>query len=246
MEAVSTFAGGIAHNFNNILGAIIGNTELARLDATGDLKIERNLRAALKAGIRARDLVQQILAFSSRAEEERKPLMIQPIVKDSLKLLTASLPATIKIRKNMDTQCGPILAVPTQVHQVVMNLCTNAYHAMRDKGGLLEVILKEEYIGRNGSGLNLPPGTYLRLSVSDTGHGMNEEILDRIFNPYYTTKPPGEGTGMGLSVVHGIVTSLGGDIRVLSEPGQGSTFHVYLPRTESEVFESKSFPNRGR
>jgi CheY-like chemotaxis protein len=182
----------------------------------------------------AKGLVQQILTFSRRSEKERKPLKIQPIIKESLKLLRASLPTTVEIRQNIDNECGAILADPTRIYQVMMNLCTNAYHAMREKGGILEVALTEVNIDSPDliPNLDLNPGTYLRLAVSDTGHGMDRAVVERIFDPYFTTKGPGEGTGLGLSVVHGIVRSHDGYITVYSELGEGTTFHIYLPRIE--------------
>ena len=234
MEAIGTLAGGIAHDFNNILLPIIGYTEMAITDVPQDSLIRKNLAEVLKAAELAKGLVQQILTFSRLSEKERKPLMIQPIIKESLKLLRASLPSTIEIRQNIDNECGAILADPTQIYQVMMNLCTNAYHAMREKGGILEVTLTEMDIDSPDliPNLDLNPGQYLRLAVSDTGHGMDRTVVERIFDPYFTTKGLGEGTGLGLSVVHGIVRSHDGYITVYSEPGEGTTFHIYLPRIE--------------
>jgi CheY-like chemotaxis protein len=188
----------------------------------------------MKAAQRAKDLVQQILSFSRQGREERKPLDIQPVIKEGLKLLRASLPATIEIRQDMEENLGTIEADPTQVYQVLMNLCTNAAHAMDEKGGVLGVSLGN--VDVNGGGPAAPagiePGPYLRLRVGDTGHGISPEILKRIFDPYFTTKEVGKGTGLGLSVVHGIVKSYGGGITVASEVGRGSTFDVYFPRIE--------------
>jgi PAS domain S-box-containing protein len=234
MEAIGTLAGGIAHDFNNILLPIIGYTEMAMLDVPQDSLIRKNLGEVLKAADLAKGLVQQILTFSRRSEKERKPLKIQPIIKQSLKLLRASLPTTIEIRHNIDDDCGAILGDPTQIYQVMMNICTNAYHAMREKGGIMEVTLTEMYIDSPDliPDLDLNPGQYLRLAVSDTGHGMAREVVERIFDPYFTTKGMGEGTGLGLSVVHGIVRSHDGYITVYSEPNEGTTFHIYLPRIE--------------
>ncbi len=234
MEAIGTLAGGIAHDFNNILLPIIGYTEMAMTDVPKDSLIRKNLAEVLKAAELAKGLVQQILTFSRRSEKERKPLKIQPIIKESLKLLRASLPTTVEIRQNIDNECGAILADPTRIYQVMMNLCTNAYHAMREKGGILEVALTEVNIDSPDliPNLDLNPGTYLRLAVSDTGHGMDRAVVERIFDPYFTTKGPGEGTGLGLSVVHGIVRSHDGYITVYSELGEGTTFHIYLPRIE--------------
>ncbi len=235
MEAIGTLAGGIAHDFNNVLYPIVGYTEMSIDDVTQGSIVQRNLKEVLKAATRAQDLVRQILTFSRQSEQVRKPLKLQPIIKDALKLLRASLPSTIKIIQNIDTECGAVEADHVQIHQVLMNLCTNAFHAMREKGGELEVTLTEADIdsGDLASDLGLKPGPYLKLTVSDTGHGMDRDVAARIFDPYFTTKAPGAGTGMGLSVVHGIVKSHGGDIKVYSVEGEGSAFHVYLPEIES-------------
>jgi CheY-like chemotaxis protein/anti-sigma regulatory factor (Ser/Thr protein kinase) len=182
--------------------------------------------------------VKQILAFSRQAEMERAPIKIQLVVKEALRLLRASLPTTISITRNINEECGPVLADPTSIHRIVMNLCTNAYHAMREKGGQLKVTLEETTIADSDRdripALDLNPGRYLKLTVSDTGHGMSHDVQEKIFDPYFTTKPPGEGTGMGLAVVHGIVKSYGGDIFVQSEIGKGTIFQLYFPRIESE------------
>lgn len=234
MEAIGTLAGGIAHDFNNILSLIIGYTELAMGNLPEDSLARSNMNKLLKAGDRAKDLVKQILTFSRHTEQAQKPVLIQPIVKEALKLLRATLPTTIEIRQNISTT-SMVLADPTQLHQVIMNLCTNAYHAMNEKGGVLDVSLTDidldaEFTSKH---LNTYPGPYLRLTVSDTGQGIEEEALDRIFEPYYTTKKKSGGTGMGLAVVHGIVKSHSGIITVYSKPGKGSTFNVFLPRIES-------------
>jgi signal transduction histidine kinase/ActR/RegA family two-component response regulator len=237
MEAIGSLAGGIAHDFNNILLPIIGYTEMAITDVPQGSLTRKNLGEVLKAAELAKGLVQQILTFSRRSKKERKPLMIQPIIKESLKLLRASLPSTIEIRQNIDNKCGAILADPTQIYQVMMNLCTNAYHAMREKGGILEVTLTEVNIDSPDLPLNLDlnQGPYLRLAISDTGHGMDRAVVERIFDPYFTTKAPGEGTGLGLSVVHGIIRSHDGYITVYSEPGEGTTFYIYLPRIDVDA-----------
>ncbi|MDY6971931.1 MAG: response regulator [Thermodesulfobacteriota bacterium] len=231
MEAIGTMAGGIAHDFNNILYPIIGFTEMTIDDVPEESIARSNLEEILKAAKRARDLVQQILTFSRQTYSTPKPFMIQPVLKEALKLLRASLPSSIEIRHDIDTHCGPVLADPTQIHQVIMNLCTNAFHAMREKGGVLEVTLTD--VQSDSFNLRLKPdmmpGPYLKLTVSDTGHGIDPAVLKRIFNPFFTTKGPGEGTGLGLSVVHGIVKSSNGHIDVDSAPGKGSTFNVYLP-----------------
>jgi len=239
MEAIGTLAGGIAHDFNNILSLIIGYTELARDEVSEGSQLWEDLKEVYQAGKRARDLVKHILTFSRQSEQEQKPIHIQPIVKEALKLLRPSLPTTIEIRKHL-TATGMVLADPTQIEQVIMNLCTNAYHAMRDRGGVLEVKLEEVVLEGEAHSrqLELPPGTYLALTVLDTGHGIDRAVIDRVFEPYFTTKATGEGTGMGLAVVHGIVKSHGGTITVDSEPGKGATFQVLLPRSEdAEVRE---------
>ena len=238
MEAIGTLAGGIAHDFNNILAAIMGYTEMALYDVPEGTSGRRNLEQVLKAGYRGKDLVKQIITFSRRRDEERRPMQISPIVKEALKLLRASLPTTIDFRQNIKTQSGMVLADPTQIHQVLMNLISNAAYAMREKGGVLEVSLTDVDIYPDDAAPphpDLKPGPFLKLTVSDTGHGIEHAIIERIFDPFFTTKRPGEGTGMGLAVVHGIVKSYGGAILVDSEPGKGSTFDVFFPRIEGNV-----------
>jgi PAS domain S-box-containing protein len=237
MEAIGTLAGGIAHDFNNILSSVIGYTELALEEVSKEGLLHSNLQEVLKAGRRARDLVRQILAFSRQSDQELKPLEISPIIKETLKLLRASLPSTINIKQHMGANLGTVMTDPTQVNQILMNLCTNAAHAMGKNGGTLEVNL--EKVG-NGTdvGVRFPglsPGPYVKLTVSDNGHGMAPEVKERIFDPYFTTKEKGEGTGLGLAMVHGIVKSHGGTITVYSEPEMGATFHVYLPINETET-----------
>ncbi len=242
MEAIGTLAGGIAHDFNNILSAIIGYTELAEYEIPEGSKTREKLKEVLKAGRRAKDLVKQILAFSRQGDQERKPLQIGHIVKEALKLLRASLPTTIEIRRNIEPYTGIIEADPTQIHQVLMNLCTNAAHAMNNKGGMLEVGIRNVEVENEDIGLeypNVPPGRYVMLTIRDTGHGMSAGVVERIFDPYYTTKEKGEGTGLGLAVVHGIVKSHGGAITVYSEIGKGSTFNIYFPAIEKKVEEEK-------
>ncbi|NLD38730.1 MAG: response regulator [Desulfatiglans sp.] len=235
MEAIGTLAGGIAHDFNNILGAIFGFTEMAKLETDDKEKLNEDLDQILRGAQRAKELVQQILTFSRKNDQELKPLKIQAIIKEALKLLRSSIPTTIEIRNDINPDCGSVLADPTQIHQVIMNLCTNAYHAMKKRGGVLSVSLQPLIITGESDdiNINLTPGSYLKIEVSDTGIGIEKEALKRIFDPYYTTKNQGEGTGLGLSVVHGIVTSLNGDIQVYSEPDIGSKFRVYLPVVSS-------------
>ena len=231
MEAIGTLAGGIAHDFNNILGAILGFTELTMLSVPEGSKEHYNLDQVLKAGERARDLVKQILVFGRRAAQEKSPLPIRAVVQETLKLLRASLPSTINIKENLAAPAALVLADPTQVHQILMNLGANAAHAMRENGGLLEINLEAVSLGQ-GDLLQHPgltPGPYVQLTVRDTGQGMAPEIVERIFDPFFTTKAVGEGTGMGLAVVHGIVQSIGGEILVASQPGAGTTFTILLP-----------------
>ncbi|MEE4357510.1 MAG: response regulator [Desulfococcaceae bacterium] len=234
MEALGTLAGGIAHDFNNILFPIIGYTELMMDDVPENGPMHRNLEQILKAAFRAKELVSQILAFGRRGETEKSLLNIRLVVKEALKLLQATLPATIAIQQKIQKDCGSVLGNPTQIHQVMMNLCTNAYHAMREKGGVLSVEMDECEMdeGKNCLLPGMTPGNYVRIRVSDTGQGMDEDIREQIFDPYFTTKEPGEGTGLGLSVVHGIVKSHQGHISVQSRIGEGSVFEIYLPVVE--------------
>ena len=236
MEAIGTLAGGIAHDFNNILSAIIGYTELSLIEIPKDSALQNNLQQVLKAGSRAKGLVRQILTFSRQRESELMPVQVNLIVKEALKLLRASLPATIKMRHYIKSNLS-VLTDPTHIHQVLMNLCTNASYAMQEKGGLLEVSLSDIDLDADFARQHpdVTPGKFLNLSVRDTGCGMPPEVIERIFDPFYTTKKMGEGTGMGLSVVHGIVKSHGGTIVVESNPGKGTTFSVFLPAIESEV-----------
>ncbi len=233
MEAIGTLAGGIAHDFNNILSAVIGYTEIALNDAEKDSLLQHNLKEVLNAGARAKDLVKQILTFSRQAEQELKPVQIKIAVKEALKLIRASLPTTIEIHQIVESNSA-VLADLTQMHQVVMNLCTNASHAMQAAGGTLRVSLVDVEIESDFAGGHpgLHPGPYIQLSVIDTGHGMTSEVVNRIYDPFFTTKEKGEGTGMGLSVVHGIVKSHGGEVIVHSEPGKGTSFEIYFPAME--------------
>lgn len=230
MEAIGTLAGGIAHDFNNILSPIIGCTEMSLEDVSAGTFIYENLQAVLKAGMRARDLVQQILTFSRQTDQELKPLRIQNIIKEVLKLSRSTLPSTIQIQQYISNQCSLVMADETQIHQIAMNLITNAYHAMEETGGKLHVTLKEiKLAADNLKEPGMIPGPYVCLTVTDTGIGMQKSIAKRIFDPYFTTKKKEKGTGLGLSVVHGIVKEFGGHISVYSEPNQGTAFHVYLP-----------------
>ncbi len=236
MEAIGTLAGGIAHDFNNILAAVIGYTELVLNDVEEVTDQYRNLQEVLRAAERAKNLVKQILAFSRQVEQDRKPVQVRRIAREAIKFLRATLPTTIDIKQDMQSS-SLVIADPTQLHQVIMNLCTNAGHAMEKKGGVLEVKLVdvelEAYFTAKHPGLK--PGSYLELSVRDSGHGMPTHVMDRIFDPFFTTKAKGRGTGMGLSVVHGIVGSYNGAITVSSEPEVGSTFKIYLPAVERRL-----------
>jgi PAS domain S-box-containing protein len=234
MEALGTLAGGIAHDFNNILGAIISCAEFALEDALPGSPTREDLGHVLKASYRGKNLIKQILAFSRTNEQERRPTEIVPLVKECLKFLRASLPSSIEIRQNISAGPVMVLADPTQIHQVILNLCTNAAHAMREKGGILEVSLSEVTAGPSTTALlqNVGTGAFIRLAVTDTGHGMSKKIMERIFDPFFTTKKQGEGTGLGLSMVHGIIMNYGGDITVSSERGKGTTFEVFLPCME--------------
>jgi|GEM_PF-559420 len=242
MEAIGTLAGGIAHDFNNILGIILGYAELSHDLAAGNRVLAENLAQILKAAERARDLVRQILAFSRKGASDVKPLQLHLIIKECLKLLRASLPSTIDIKMDIDEADDIVVADPTEIHQIIMNLCTNAAHAMDQTGGHLEVQLKALEIDTHSaltySGIE--PGQYVLLSVRDTGPGIPADIVGRVLEPFFTTKGVGKGTGMGLSVVHGIVKRLKGDIKVYSEPGRGSVFHVVLPRVEEKPRESSA------
>ncbi|OPY77928.1 MAG: Blue-light-activated protein [Syntrophorhabdus sp. PtaU1.Bin153] len=244
MEAIGTLAGGIAHDFNNILAAIIGFTEMIRSRVRGDADMRRYVDHVLKAGMRGKDLVRQILTFSRHSEKELKPVRLSSIIQEPLKLLRASLPSTIHIKQEI-TSDSFALADVTQIHQVLMNLSTNAAHSMREKGGTLGIHLSDFSFS---AALDAPhqdmiPGSYVKLSVADTGCGMSREVLKRIFDPFFTTKETGEGTGLGLSVVHGIVKGHKGAVTVESEAGKGSVFTIYFPRTEqnSEIFDEVDY-----
>lgn len=234
MEAIGTLAGGIAHDFNNILGGIIGFTDMALLQSMPDTEIHNNLLHIRQGGKRAADLVQQILTFSRQSAVEKAPVTVAPLIKESLRLMRATLPTTIDITQELLATDLMVMAAPVQIQQIVMNLCANAFYSMREKGGHLTIRLAQrrgEAAGKEeGNG-----GDWIVLHVEDTGKGMDSEILQRIFTPFFTTKEPGEGTGMGLSVVHGIVQELGGQISVQSQPGQGTVFTVLLPVVEHET-----------
>lgn len=249
LEAIGTLAGGIAHDFNNIISSVLGYTQLCMDQVDKNSLTHENLSYIFDAGCRAKDLVGQILTFSRQTEHETVPTVIKPIIKEAVKLLRATIPATIEIKAHIASEAR-IMADATQIHQVVMNLCTNAAQAMADMGGILSIELKEVYITEEFAKqhIELNEGDYLNLIISDTGHGMSSEIMERIFEPFFTTKSAKEGTGLGLSVVHGIVNSYGGQISTYSEPGAGTTFSIYFPITEASIDlkqESSGPPPRG-
>ncbi len=237
LEAIGTLAGGIAHDFNNILQAIIMNTELALFEYKHGTFDAIRLEESLKASERAKDLVNQILTFSRRSEQELEPLQISLIAKEAIKMLRASLPSTIEIKQNIEAKSDFIMGDPTQIHQVMVNCCTNAAHAMKEKGGILEVSLKEVDLNPETVAPypGLKQGNFVKLTVSDTGHGMTSDVIEKIFDPFFTTKERGEGTGLGLAVVHGIVKSLGGFIIVDSEPKKGTSFEIFFPTKKRKV-----------
>ena len=237
MEAIGTLAGGIAHDFNNSLGVIMGYSELAQWDLPTDHAAHAHLAQIQKASNRAKDLVQQILTFSRQQEHERKPIRLQPILEEALKLLRATIPSTVEIRQQLDPQAPTVLGDPTQIHQVIMNLATNAWHATSEQGGILEVTLSSVDVDADyaNTHADLHEGKHLRLVVRDNGHGIDQDTLGRIYDPFFTTKAPGEGTGLGLAVVHGVVKKHQGSISVSSEPGKGTTFSLYFPVQESEA-----------
>jgi CheY-like chemotaxis protein len=253
MEAIGTLTAGIAHDFNNILTAIVGYTELSlsRLQKCDPLR--GDLEQVLESGLRATDLVRQILTFSRQTEQERKPVHLDSIIREVLKLLRPSLPSFIEIHTEYDIKPEECIvdADSTQLHQVLMNLCTNAAHAMRNRGGVLSLTLTQVMVDAAlvSQHPGLKPGPHLRLAVSDTGHGIDAALMERIFDPYFTTKKTGEGTGMGLAVTMGIVQNHGGAISVSSEAGQGTSFEVFLPRTISvgkQIVETRDVPQTGK
>jgi PAS domain S-box-containing protein len=237
MEAIGTLAGGIAHDFNNILSVIIGYTELILMSGNVDAEVRQNLKEIFNASKHARDMVKQILAFSRQSKQERKPIQAAHIVKEAIKMLRASLPTTISIKQQIEKDTGIIEADPTQLHQVLMNLCTNAAHAMDGKDGVMQISLNNVELDHSVPEIapGLSPGPYLKLSVSDTGHGIAPGDYEKIFDPYFTTKKKEEGTGLGLAVVQGIVKSHNGAVTFESEVGKGTTFHVYLPALKRKL-----------
>ena len=232
MEAIGTLAGGIAHDFNNILAAIIGYSEVAMEEIPESSPARQSIREVLNAGLRAKELIRHILTFSRKSEQYYAPVQMHSIVKEALKLLRASIPASIDIRQDIDCQCGTIIADPTEVHQIVINLCANAAQEMAKKGGVLSVCLEQLDLSADNlqKDPTLTPGPYVKLSVSDTGDGIDADHLDRIFDPYFSTREVGKGSGLGLAIVHGIVKRHNGMITVESNRGEGTTFNVFFPK----------------
>jgi nitrogen-specific signal transduction histidine kinase/ActR/RegA family two-component response regulator len=245
MEAIGTLAGGIAHDFNNILGAILGYAEMAQEDSPPGSMARKDIEQVITASHRAAELVKQILAFSRQAETVHIPLQPALIVKEALKMLRSTLPSTIAIQQDIDQEAGPLLADPTQIHQVTVNLCTNAFHAMEETGGTLTISLKTKELTDEdlASEPHVHPGRFVQLSVGDTGPGISPRIREKIFEPYFTTKEVGKGTGMGLAIIHGIAKSCKGFVSYDSVLGEGTVFHVYLPViAEPAVLEPPSSP----
>ncbi|MCF8056331.1 MAG: response regulator [Desulfocapsa sp.] len=241
MEAIGILAGGIAHDFNNILTPIIGYAELLCMKVQDDRMMKNGLDIILQSARRATELVQQILSFSRQQNQTISSCHLQPIVKEALKLIRSTIPTTIEIRQEIDMTCGPVMADPTQIHQLMINLCTNSSHAMTDHGGILSVTLGCRELTEEDCH-SYPPlsaGSHLCLEISDTGCGIEKDVLARIFEPYFTTKEKGKGTGLGLAVVHGIVAAHNGHIDVSSKPGQGTVFKIQLPITEVESVRNK-------
>jgi nitrogen-specific signal transduction histidine kinase len=238
MEAIGTLAGGIAHDFNNILGGIQGFTELCLQKVPkGEERLQRNLRHILEGCERAKDLIHHILSFGRKNDEKNKPIEIQLVVRQALKLLRASIPSTITIDQKLDGDHSIVCTTPTHIHQIVMNLCANAAQAMEETGGTLEVVLQNTDLSEEqcSSKFNAMPGPYVLVKITDSGKGIPPDVVERIFEPYFTTKPQSGGTGLGLSVVHSIVSKLKGLIQVSTAVNEGTTFEIYLPRIEDQV-----------
>jgi PAS domain S-box-containing protein len=243
MEALGTLVGGIAHEFNNVIGVIIGNTELSLHDVPDWNPAHYNLKEIKAASLRAKDVVRQLLSYLRKVDYKKKPMKVVPVVKDSIRFMRSTIPTSIDIRQNMQATADTILADPTQIHQIMLNLCTNAAHAMEGDGGVLEIEIQNVNLGEESVSIDpdLIQGNYIKITISDTGQGISPEIIDRIFDPFFTTKEVGKGTGMGLSVVHGIVKSYKGAVSIESELGEGTTLSVFFPLTEEEtVIESKT------
>src|SRR5664279_5387808 len=240
METIGTLAGGIAHDFNNILTPILGYTDMALEELPAESNLRFDIEQINNAAHRGKDLVQQVLTFSREVDFENKPIQLQPIVTEALNLIKASFPPGVMITQHFDQKIGTVLADPIHIHQIVMNLCTNANHAMMKTGGTLDVRLESVKLDQRTADRipNLKKGSYIRLTISDTGHGMDIKTKERIFEPFFTKKDVGSGSGLGLSVVHGIINNYGGAIVVDSTPGKGTTFMIYLPKYGTELLES--------
>jgi signal transduction histidine kinase/ActR/RegA family two-component response regulator len=248
MESIGTLAGGIAHDFNNILFPILGYSEMLLEDLPEDSSVRSSLNEINSGALRAKDLVQQILTFARHEKSDMKLMKMQPIIKEALKLIRSTIPTTIEIKQNINPKCGIIKADPTRIHQIIMNLSTNAYHAMEDTGGELKVGLKEIELAKSDlMSPDMKPGAYALLTIADQGTGMDTDLTKKIFDPFFTTKGKNKGTGMGLSVVHGIVKSMNGAIHVYSELGIGSEFKVYFPLEKHSFTEqnSQTKPTKG-
>ncbi len=250
MEAIGTLAGGIAHDFNNILAAIMGYTEISLEEIPDGSRLRVRLERILKAGYRGKELVDQILTFSRQNEREKETVVLSSIVEEAVKMLRPLIPTNVEIRTSISKSSQTIIADPTQIHQILVNLCTNSAYAMRETGGVLEIEVEDIYLDKvfTKRHVGLNPGPYVCLTVRDTGHGISEEDIHRVFEPFFTTKKQGDGTGMGLSVVHGIVNSLKGKIEVSSKPGEGATFLIYFPSSavqNQEVKEKQALISRG-
>lgn len=246
MEAIGTLAGGIAHDFNNILSAIFGATNLAMQDVEKDSEIAEYLTMIQESGKRAAELVKQVLTFSRKNTVELQPLLPHLIVKEAMKMLHSTLPSTVSITEEIDAQCGEIIADPTHIHQIIVNLVTNAFHSLENETGSLSVNMsRKELTQQDAQNPEEIPGPYVVLTVSDTGHGMDQSTIERIFEPFFTTKEVGKGTGMGLSIIYGLVKDYNGFIRVESEPGKGSTFQVYFPALQQPQVEQEKQEDAG-
>jgi signal transduction histidine kinase/ActR/RegA family two-component response regulator len=240
METIGTLAGGIAHDFNNILTPILGYTDMALEELPEESNLRFDIEQINNAAHRGKNLVQQVLTFSREVDFENKPIQLQPIVAEAINLIKASFPPGVEVRQQFDQKIGTVLADPTHIHQIVMNLCTNANHAMMKSGGILDVRLDAVKIDQKSAEKiqNLKKGEYIRLTISDTGYGMDIKTKERIFEPFFTRKEVGSGSGLGLSVVHGIINNYGGAIVVDSTPGKGTTFMIYLPKYGADLLES--------
>ena len=246
METIGTLAGGIAHDFNNILTPILGYTDMAIEELSDESTLKYDIEQINNAALRGKDLVQQILTFSRQVDFDKKPLHLHLVIKEVLNLVKASFPSNIEIKQDLDENCGTVMADSTQMHQVIMNMATNSYHAMMDKGGVLEIRLsavnREDIKVKSSS--KLKENVYVMITVSDSGHGMDKQTIDRIFEPFFTRKDVGSGSGLGLSVVHGIVNNNNGTIEVESEPGKGTSITIYLPQHSINKYEGESVDDK--